>query len=138
MNKNVILVPGIIFFFLSRSYSISGIINVSGRKHALRKTAYRPNQTWKSSAVYLRRKLTFAAIFLVLLTSQFDAIFNPKNASDTNATNNTPPTSKTYEFSRHRSCLKIELRRQSKPLPFRPMPAPNDRKARATQRSVAG
>ena len=44
------------------------------------------------SAVYLGRKLTSTAIFLVLLTNQFGAFFNPKNASETNATNNNPPT----------------------------------------------
>ena len=37
-------------------------------------------------------KLTFTAIFLVPLTDHFDAFFNPKNASETNATNKTPPT----------------------------------------------
>ena len=61
------------------------------------------------SAVYHKRKLTFTAIFLVLLTDQFDAIFNPKNASETNDINNTSPTSKTYEFSRHRYCLTLNF-----------------------------
>ena len=60
------------FQFLSRSYTIS------------------------------RRKLIFTAIFQVLPTDQFDAFFNPKNASETNTTNNTPSTWKTYELSRHR------------------------------------
>ena len=38
---------------------------------------------------------------MALLTNQFDAFFKPRNASDANDTNNTPPTWKTYVFSRH-------------------------------------
>ena len=42
------------------------------------------------SAVYLRRKLTFTAIALVPLTNQFKVLVNPENASETNATSNSP------------------------------------------------
>ena len=41
---------------------------------------------------YLRRKLTFTAILFVLLPDQSDAFFNPKNVSETNAINITPPS----------------------------------------------
>ena len=104
------------FFFLSRIYIISStnIIAESGRKHALRKTSYAlrktsylPNHTSIYYQVclklqqYLRRKLASTAICLVLLAYQFDEFFNPKNASETNDSSNTPPTWQTYEFSRH-------------------------------------
>ena len=103
---------GIFFFFLRKRSAISSIFAsyiFSGREHALRKTAYVPVQTWKSSAVYLRRKLTFTATFLVRLTYQLDAFFNPKHASDTNSTNNTPSIWKMYEFSRHRCRLVLKV-----------------------------
>ena len=64
------------------------ILYDSGGNHALRKTSYLPNHVCYPSAVYLRRKLTFTALFWVRLKYyQFDTFFNPKNASETNATN---------------------------------------------------
>ena len=83
----------------------------SDTKHALRKTPYLPNHICciYVCAVYLRRKLAFMAILLVRLTNQFDAFFNPKNVSETNATNNAQPTWKTYEFSRHRCCFTLKF-----------------------------
>ena len=45
---------------------------------------YVPNRTSAVIAVYLRRKLAFTAIFLVL-PDQFDAFFNPKIVSETNS-----------------------------------------------------
>ena len=54
--------------------------------------AYLPNRTSVAIAVYLRRKLTSTAIFFVLLPDQFDAMFNPKNVSETNAINIIPPS----------------------------------------------
>ena len=53
------------------------------KRHTSQTVCYAP-------AVYLRRKLTFTAIFLVLLTDRFHAFFNPTHASETNATSNTP------------------------------------------------
>ena len=99
-------------FFLCRTYTISSTskyVYSSRRKHASRKTRYLPNHICYASGVHLERKLTFTAIFLVLLADHFDAFFNAKNTSDTNATSNTPPTSKTYELSRHRCCLTLNL-----------------------------
>ena len=63
------------------------------------------------STRYLKRTLTFTAIFLALMKKQFGAFFKPKYASGTNAiTDNTPrPTWKTYEFSRHRCCLTLNF-----------------------------
>ena len=90
----------VLFLLLRSIYS-------SGRKHALRKTSYLTKHICYASAVCLRRKLTFTAIFLAQLTDQFDASFNPKNASETNATSNTS-TRKTYEFSCHR-CLTLNF-----------------------------
>ena len=49
--------------------------------------AYLRNRTSVVTAVCLRRKLTFTAIVFVLLPDQFDASFNPKNVSETNAIN---------------------------------------------------
>ena len=43
-------------------------------------------------AVYLGKKLSFTAILLELLTDEFDAFFNPKNTSETNAKSNSPLT----------------------------------------------
>ena len=54
--------------------------------------AYLPNRTCVVTAVCLRRKIAFTAIFLGLLSDQFDAFFNPKNVSETNAINITPPS----------------------------------------------
>ena len=79
----------------------------SGRKRSLRKTPYLPNNKCYTSAVYLRRKLVFSAIFLEPLTDQFDSFFNPKNTSETNATNNNiPPT-----FSKKRTNVSCEYDR---------------------------
>ena len=54
--------------------------------------AYLPNRTSVVTAVCLIRKLTFTAIFFALLPDQFDAFFDPKNVSETNAINITPPS----------------------------------------------
>ena len=51
---------------------------------------YLPNRTSAVTAVCLSRKLTFTAIFFGLPPDQFDAFFNPKNVSETNAINVTP------------------------------------------------
>ena len=73
--------------------------------NGIRKTPYLPNHICYASAVYLGRKPTFATIFLARPKNKIDAFFNPKNASEMNARNNTPPTRKAYEFSSHRCCL---------------------------------
>ena len=65
---------------------------ISVRKHALHKTPYLPNNISYASAVYLGRHITCTVLFLVRLTYRFGAFFNPKNASEANATNNTPLT----------------------------------------------
>ena len=51
-------------------------------------------------------------LFLVQVPDQFDALFNPKNASEKNIKNITRPSigKKTYEFSRHRCCLALNVR----------------------------
>ena len=98
-----------IFSFWAEGILFLVIMYSSGRKHALGRTPYLPNHIFYASAVCVRRKLTFTAIFLVLLTDQFDAFFNPENASETSTTNNTPPTWKTYELSRHRRCITLKL-----------------------------
>ena len=54
--------------------------------------AFLPNRTSAVIAVYIGRKLTLTAIFFVPLPDQFDAFFNPKNASETNAKTITPPS----------------------------------------------
>ena len=124
--------------FLRRSYTNSGIyIYSSGTNHDLRKTPYLPNPICYASAIYLGRNLTFTAIFWVLLTDQFDA-FNPKNASETNATKNTPPTSKPYEFTRHRCCLPLNFGDNANHSHFDRCQPLTDRSARATQRSFTG
>ena len=64
----------------------------SGRKHALRKTAYLPKQTCVWYAQYLRLRHTFTPIFLGQMPDQFDAFFDPKNASEKNAQKITPPS----------------------------------------------
>ena len=66
------------------------VLSSSSRKHALRYMAYLPNRTTVVIAVYLRTKLTFTAIFFVLLPAQFDTFLSPKNVSETNVTNITP------------------------------------------------
>ena len=84
--------PTMVYFFLfEQKLYYFQYIYCSVRKHALRKTRYLPNHICYASAVYLTTKLTFTAIFLVLLSDQFDAFSNPKNTSETN-TSNTPPT----------------------------------------------
>ena len=56
--------------------------------------AYPPNQTSVVvvTAVCRGRKFTLTAIFFVLLPDQFHVFFNPKNVSETNAINITPPS----------------------------------------------
>ena len=89
--------------------------------HALRKTPYLPIHICYASAVYLGRKFKFTAFFLgpLILTNGFDA-FNPKNASETNATiQETLRHLKTYEFSRRRSMwLKRPRRSYYNPVRF--------------------
>ena len=66
-------------FFQQKLYYFSYILrSFSSGKHALRKASYLPSHICPASAVYLRRKLTFTAIFLAQLTDHFDASFNPK------------------------------------------------------------
>ena len=75
-----------IFFFLSRSYTLSSMHSL-----AVGNTPYGKRHT--SQTIYLTPlRSQKKACILVLLTYQFDALFNPKNASETNATNNTPTT----------------------------------------------
>ena len=111
------------FFHFEQKHTISSIhwYILAVGTHALRKTPYLPIRICYASAVYLGRKFSFTAFFLVLLTNRFDA-FNPKNASETTLyTNNTPPTWKTYEFSRHRSmCFKGPRRSYYNPIRFFP------------------
>ena len=49
--------------------AVAHIVHSSGRKHALRKTSHVPNHICQAAAVYIRRKLTFTAIFSIRLTS---------------------------------------------------------------------
>ena len=97
----------ILFWFLSRSYTILVYIlavwnTPFGKRHASRTVSV----TSLRSTRYLRRKLTFTAISLVLMADH------------------TPPAWKTYEFSRHRCYLTLNFGdNASQPLTFRPMPA---------------
>ena len=124
-------------FFLSRSNTISSIFlavgnTPYGKRHISRTKLGNPLQSIFEESSRSRQS------FWVLLSNQFDAFFNQKNTSDTNATNNTPPTWKTYELSRHQCCLALNFGEICQPLTFRPMPAPKDREARATQRRFTG
>ena len=137
-NKN----RRVFFFFFEQNLQVPGILflgyifySISGRKHALRKTSHLPNRICYSSAVYLRRNITFASIFLGRLADQFDAIFNPKNASGTNATKYTPSTWKTYEFSRHRCCLTLNFGDNASYSQSDRCQPLTDRKERAKQRT---
>ena len=83
-------------------------------KHALRWMAYLPNRTSVVIAVYLGRKAyVHGNLFFVLLPDRFDALFNPKSVSETNAIKYHPaicwPAWKTHEFSRHRCCLTLNF-----------------------------
>ena len=53
---------------------------------------YLPNRTTVVMTDSLRSKLTFTAIFFVLLPVQFDTFLSPKNVSETNFTSITPPS----------------------------------------------
>ena len=80
------------FFVSSTHYTISGIYIL-----AVGNTPYGKRHTSRTILVSvttpLQSKLTFTAIFLVLLTDQFDAFLTRKTPQRrTNATNNTPPT----------------------------------------------
>ena len=80
----------VFFFFFEQKLFYLQLIYF--KKHVLRETSYLPNHTCYAAAVNLRRKLAFTSIFLALLTNQFDAFFNPNNASEMNATNSASPT----------------------------------------------
>ena len=72
------------------------IPTLSVGKHALRKTAYLPNRTCVRASIVLVSFQTKAYIhpnLVVRVPHQFDAFFDPKNASEKNAKNITPPSS---------------------------------------------
>ena len=52
--------------------------------------AYLPKWTSFVIAVHIKRQFTFTANFYVLRPDQFDAFFNPKHVSETNAIDITP------------------------------------------------
>lgn len=117
-----------VYFFIVHKYMYE--VCSSGSKHALRKTAYLPNRTSIVTAVYLRRKLTLMVLyfFVVLLPNHLNAFFNPKNASETNAINITPPSTGQLEkllSSRATVLFNIELRQQCQALKFPRIQASN-------------
>ena len=126
----------LLFFRLSRRYTISSIyiyFFFAVGKQSLRKTPYLPNYICHATAVYLWKKLRFTAIFLVLPTSQFDSFINPiintKNASETNATNNTPTNLKKERILAP-PMFNAGLRQRCQPHTFRPtLPAPTKKKS---------
>ena len=61
-------------------------------KHALRKTANLPNRTCVGVSLMPYFKAHMHPNLFVQVPDQFDAFFNPKNASETNAKNITPPS----------------------------------------------
>ena len=95
----IIWMKKVCIFLLNRSYTTSSICIL-----AVGNTPYGKRHTSQNMYVtplpYVGRNFTFAVIFLVPLTDQFDAFFNPQITSETNATNNTPPTCKKHELSR--------------------------------------
>ena len=126
---------------MSRSYTISDIslyryrylhisiyiVGVGRTPYGRRRTSRTKLENPLQSTFRRKLKPTFTAICLVLLTNQFDAFFNPKNASETSATNNPSPSWEKV-FLRVLAppvSFNIELRRQRQPLTFRPTPVPN-------------
>ena len=125
--------------FLSRSHPISIYSGVyfSGRKHALRKTAYLPNQTCDSFVVYRRKNLCSRQSF-----------WNHRRINSTHSSTRKTPQrralqitlqlKKMREFSRHRCCLTLNFGdnvNHSHSDRCQPL---TDRRARVTQRSVTG
>ena len=78
-----------IFFFLSRSRTISNtcILPAGNTPYWKSKTREQYDVLRLCSLSYLEEGLHSRQSFLVRLTNQFDAFFNPKNASETKATN---------------------------------------------------
>ena len=91
--------------------------------------AYLSNRTSVVIAVYLRRKVTFTAIFFVLLPDQFDA-FNPKNISKSNnilyVSLHLLVNLKNVRVLARPMLFNIELRGQCEPLTFPPIQTPNE------------
>ena len=95
----------------------------SGRKHASRNTPILPNHICYASAVYLKRKLKFTAIFSLPLTDQFAVFTQPENTSRDERDKQHSAKLKNVRVVAPPTLLCVELRRQSQPLTFRPMPA---------------
>ena len=79
--------------FQQKLYTISSIYTlvVGNSPYAKRRTSQ--NEPMLVEVKYLRLKRTsFTPIFFVHVPDQFDAFFNPKNASEEDAKNNTPPS----------------------------------------------
>ena len=66
-------------------------------------------------------------------------VLQPENAaSETNATNNSSPTRKTYEFSRHRCCSRLNFGDNANQSHVNRCQPPTDRNTLATKRSCTG
>ena len=99
----------------------------SGRKHTLRKTSCLLNQLVKHLGHVFED--SFHSQKFGTTANQFDAFFNPKNASEANSIDNTPPSTKVLiklknvQVLAPPMLLNSELRRRRQPLAFRPVQA---------------
>ena len=107
------------FFFLSRSYIHTLAVGNTpyGKCHTSRTTSVKPLQSISGESLHSRQ------YFWVLLT-WIRRMLQPGKRLRDDATNNTLPTWKTYEFAPP-MLFGVELRRQCQPLIFRPMPTSN-------------
>ena len=99
------------YFFQQKLFYFQYIYS-SGRKHALRKTAYLPNRTCVAASWTCQIKAYIHHNpFCSRARDQFHAIFNQKNASEKDAKNITSSivNLKTYEFSRHQCCVALKF-----------------------------
>ena len=98
------------FFHFEQKHTISSIhwYILAVGTHALRKTPYLPIRICHASAVYLLEE-SFHSRHFFWYYWQIDSTLSTRKTPQRRRyhTNNTPPTWKTYEFSRHRSmCFK--------------------------------
>ena len=76
-------------------------------KHALRKTANLPNRTCVGVSLMPYFKAHIHPNLFVQVPDQFDAFFNPKNASEKNAKTITPPS--IGQFEKHTSSRATDI-----------------------------
>ena len=98
----------------------------SGTKHAFRKTAYLPNRTCVASSVTYYMKAYIHPNIFGQVSDQFDAFFNPKNASENNAKRylrHILVNLKKVRVLAPPMSFSIELRRQCQPVIFQPIDA---------------